>query len=302
MSKSTTTYFLTCALIWGVTWIAIKFQLPFTDSSIAVFYRFIVACAVMFILAKVFKQKLSYTKQDHLRFFFQGVFMFCLNFLLTYWAETMATSALVALAFTSLIFFNMFGGKIFLKIPLESQVVWGAIISCLGMGFITLNEYQNMSAQPMSVWGFLLSLIATASASAGNLISSRNRSLQIPIFANIAWAMLYGVCATFIFCLIQQKSFAVNMTYEFMISFFYLTVFGTVISFWSYLKLISAVGPAKAAFTSVASPVIALFVSTMFEQMSWSTYLALGVVLCLAGNMIALLRWPTSKVLRNSNR
>lgn len=293
MSKSTTTYFMTCALIWGVTWIAIKFQLPSADGSVAVFYRFAIACAIMFILARFFKQKLSYTKQDHMRFFFQGLFMFCLNFLLTYWAESMATSALVALAFTSLIFFNMFGGKIFLKIPLESKVVWGAIISCVGMGFITLNEYQNMNEHPLSVWGFLLSLIATASASAGNLISSRNRALQIPIFANIAWAMLYGVCATFIFCLSQQKSFVVNLNYEFLISFFYLTIFGTVISFWAYLKLISAVGPAKAAFTSVASPVIALFVSTLFEHMTWSSYLALGVLLCLVGNVIALVRLPS---------
>ena len=291
MKNKTLFYFLTCSVIWGLTWIAIKFQIQSVDATVAVFYRFAVATLMMFSLCLFTKTSLLYKKIDHLRFSLQGLFMFCLNFIVTYWASSMASSALVALAFTSLIFFNMFGARLFFKTPFENKVVWGALISFLGMLFITLNEYQHILSAPLSIWGFILSLLATLAASFGNLISTKNRQLKIPILANNAWSMLYGSSLTLIYCLIQHKNFSVHISPSYIISFVYLTVFGTVISFWSYLKLIEALGPSKAAFTSVVSPVIALAVSTAYEGFSWNLFIVLGVIFCITGNLVALARF-----------
>jgi len=291
MKNKTALYFLICSTIWGLTWIAIKFQIQAVDSTVAVFYRFIFATAVMFGLCYYNKTNLKYTAADHIRFGLQGLFMFCLNFIVTYWASSMATSALVALAFTSLIFFNMFGARIFFKTPFENKVVWGAILSLLGMCFITLNEYQHIVSEPLSIWGFLLSLMATLAASCGNLISTKNRQLKIPILSNNAFSMLYGSIITLVYCLTMNKNFHVDTSVPFWISFIYLSIFGTVVSFWSYLKLIDAVGPSKAAFTSVVSPVIALVVSTLYEGFSWNIYLLFGVVFCIAGNLVALVKF-----------
>lgn len=177
--KTNTLYFLTCAIIWGLTWIAIKYQLPYVDGTAAVFYRFIFSSAVMFVACLFAKTQLfKFTRSQHLRFATQGLFIFCLNYLLTYWATSMATSALIALAFTSLIFFNMFGAKIFLNIPFEKKVVWGGILSLCGMAFISWNEYLHIGLHPNSLWGFLIGLLSTISASAGNLISYLNKKRQ----------------------------------------------------------------------------------------------------------------------------
>ena len=88
----------------------------------------------------------------------------------------------------------------------------------------------------------------------------------------------------------MHKDLSIAWSWPFAISFLYLAVFGTVISFWSYLKLIDLVGPAKAAFTSVLSPMIALGVSTLFEDFQWSLILFFGVALCIIGNIVALAR------------
>ncbi|AZZ35610.1 EamA family transporter [Bdellovibrio sp. qaytius] len=291
--KNNTGYFLTCAIIWGLTWIAIKYQLPYVDGSAAVFYRFIFSSSVMFIICLFTKVSLfKFTKAQHFRFATQGLFIFCLNYLLTYWATSMATSALIALAFTSIIFLNMFGARIFLNVPFEKKVVWGGILSLIGMACISLNEYLNIGLHPSSLWGFLIGLLSTVSASAGNLISYLNKKNNVPISANNSWAMLYGSGFSLFICFILGKSLHVDVTSTFVISFFYLSIFGTVISFWAYFKLIENIGPAKAAFTSIASPVIALGVSTYMEKLDWSIYLALGAVFCIMGNVVALVRLP----------
>ena len=291
--KTNTLYFLTCAIIWGLTWIAIKYQLPYVDGTAAVFYRFIFSSAVMFVACLFAKTHLfKFTRSQHLRFATQGLFIFCLNYLLTYWATSMATSALIALAFTSLIFFNMFGAKLFLDIPFEKKVVWGGILSLCGMGFISWNEYLHIGLHPNSLWGFLIGLLSTISASAGNLISYLNKKDKISTAANNSWSMLYGAGFSLMACVVMSKSLHVEITQPFVISFFYLSIFGTVISFWAYFKLIENIGPAKAAFTSIASPVIALVVSTFMEDLSWTLFLAIGSLFCIMGNFVALSRWP----------
>ena len=282
-------YFFTCSIIWGLTWIAIQYQFHSVDSNAAVFYRFIVASFILFAYAKIKKLPLKFNKEEHFYFATQGFFMFCLNYLLTYWASHMAPSALVALAFTSLIFFNMFGGKIFLNLPIEKKVFWGAFVSLAGMAFISLNEIKSYDLHPTSIIGFVISLIATMSASVGNLVSLKNRKKKISITSNNAWGMFYGAALTLIYCVAAQKSFVIrSFDTSFLISFFYLTIFGTIISFGCYLKLIELVGPSKAAFTSVISPVIAVGISLYFEGLPLTVYLILGVLFCLAGNIIAL--------------
>lgn len=293
--RSNLLYFLTCAVIWGITWIAIKFQIPYVNGGAAVFYRFIFSSLLIFTICAFSKLKLKYELSLHKRFLAQGFFLFSLNYQLTYWATSMATSALVALGFTAIIFFNMFGARIFFKTPFEKKVIWGAVISFAGMGFITWNEFLHKGLHPLSLWGFLLSLLGTLSASAGNLFSSLNKKQNIPIMANNAWSMLYGSLFTLIFCLFKGVSFSVQITPEFLISFAYLSIFGTVIAFWSYLKLIENIGPSKAAFTSIASPVIALAVSTVFEDLTWTMWLLIGAVFCIMGNVVALTPGSTFK-------
>ena len=216
--------------------------------------------------------------------------MFCINYLLTYWASHLAPSALVALGYTALIYFNMVGGKIFLGLPIERKVMVGAILSFAGMALISYNEISTIELYPTSFAGFVISLVATLSASAGNLIALKNRGKKIPISANNAWGMLYGSFYTLLYCLTMQKPFAIHgMNSAFVISFIYLTFFGTIISFGAYLKLLELVGPSKAAFTSVVSPVIAIAVSMLYEKLPMTLLLTCGVILCLSGNFIALI-------------
>ncbi len=281
-------YFLTCSLIWGLTWIAIKYQIPYTDGSVAVFYRFVFSSFIMLVLCLVTKTNLFYSAATHVRFLLQGLFMFSCNFLLTYWASSMASSALIALTYTTLIFFNMFGSFLFFKTPFEKKVVTGALVSFLGMGFIALNEYLQRGLNPLSLTGILISLVGVISASAGNLLSTSIRKQQIPILGSNGWSMFYGAIVTGLFCVINQKSFHVNVTQEFILSFIYLGLLGTVVSFWSYIKLIENIGPTKAAFTSVVSPIIALAVSTFFENLHWTVFLLAGSALCIIGNLMAL--------------
>jgi drug/metabolite transporter (DMT)-like permease len=68
----------------------------------------------------------------------------------------------------------------------------------------------------------------------------------------------------------------------------YLGLLGSTLSFPLYFGVIRAIGPAKAAYSSVIVPVIAMLLSTIFEGYRWTLLAAAGAALVMAGLVIAL--------------
>jgi drug/metabolite transporter (DMT)-like permease len=57
-----------------------------------------------------------------------------------------------------------------------------------------------------------------------------------------------------------------------------------------YLALLRRIGPDRAAYTTVLSPVLALVVSTFAEDYRWSLLALLGLALVALGNVLVLKR------------
>jgi drug/metabolite transporter (DMT)-like permease len=74
----------------------------------------------------------------------------------------------------------------------------------------------------------------------------------------------------------------------YLLGILYLGVIGSSITFTLYFQLIRTIGPAKAAYTSVLIPVIAMLLSTLFEGYRWSLLAVGGGVLVLVGLVLAL--------------
>ena len=70
----------------------------------------------------------------------------------------------------------------------------------------------------------------------------------------------------------------------------FLSVFATVIAFWSYLTLLGRIGADRAGYASVLFPIVALALSTVYEDYQWTPAAAFGVALVLAGNALILTR------------
>src|SRR5690606_9261994 len=91
--------FLLVALIWGSTWFVIKDQLAAAPPSWSVAYRFVIACAGMFVLAAFGGRGFTMTLSGHLLAVGIGLCQFFLNFNLVYRAELYLTSGIVAVLY-----------------------------------------------------------------------------------------------------------------------------------------------------------------------------------------------------------
>jgi drug/metabolite transporter (DMT)-like permease len=82
--------------------------------------------------------------------------------------------------------------------------------------------------------------------------------------------------------------FNFEYTVEYILSLIYLVIFGTILAFGAYLKLMVLIGPERASYGALLIPFVAITLSTIFEGYQWSSIALLGFLLAALGNYLVL--------------
>lgn len=290
--------FFAAVLIWGSTWLAIKFQLGSVSATVSVAWRFAIAAALLLAYSMWRGHSLRFARRDHLWMALQGVLLFGLNYIGVYLAEEYLTSGLVAVVFSLVVFFNIFGMRLFFGAPIRSAALLAAVIAVSGVTLVFLPELLRFSNSRTQLQGLGFALGATAVASLGNMTAVRNQHHQLPVIQVNAWSMAYGAAFVALAALATGQRFSFELSWPYVLSLAYLAVFGSALAFGAYLTLMKRIGAGQAAYTAVAIPVVALLLSASFEHLRWQLATVIGVLLCIVGTALALRRRAPSGAAR----
>jgi drug/metabolite transporter (DMT)-like permease len=277
-------------LIWGTTWIGIAFQLGPVAEELSVAYRFGLASVALFVYAWLSKRQIRIPRALYPMVVLQGAVLFCANYMLVYYGTNYITTGLVAVVFSLIVLTNAFFERVFFGTLLESRLMAGALLGIAGVALIFWPEVSRLSLQDRTVVGVAIVTAGVVVASIGNMTAVLNTSRHLPVVAVNAHAMAWGSLISFTVALILGREITFSFAPGYVISLLYLAWFGSAIAFGAYLALIRKIGSARAAYCSVLFPVVALLISTVFEDYRWSTTAVIGVGLILAGNWLALSR------------
>tara|TARA_B110000261_G_C12981590_1_gene316648 strand:- start:433 stop:936 length:504 start_codon:yes stop_codon:yes gene_type:complete len=158
----------------------------------------------------------------------------------------------------------------------------------IGIIVIFNDEIFNFSLSNGTHIGLLLALLGTFCASTGNMIHQRNLNNNFPLIETIAFSMLYGSLITLLITQIKGTEFLFEYTFDYIFSLAYLSVVGSIFAFIFYLKLLEKVGAGRAGYVGVVMPVLALLISTLFENLEWQTDLIVGLPILIIGAILVI--------------
>jgi drug/metabolite transporter (DMT)-like permease len=167
-------------------------------------------------------------------------------------------------------------------------VLAGGILGLVGMGFVFRQDLVNFSFSDGKIIGLFFALGGALVASLGNITSARNQSMGIPVVTSNAVGMTYGALAMLLFALLTGREISYEFTSSYTFSLIYLSIFGSVFAFGAYLTLIGKIGASRAGYATLISPIIALILSTIFEDYRWTLFGVVGAILILGGNTLVL--------------
>lgn len=285
-------FYMLTILIWGSTWLAIKFQLGVVAPAWSITYRFAIAAFMLIFWCLVTRRPMRFSVHDHLFIALQGIMLFAINYYLFYLAEVHITSGLAAVVFSTIVIMNLINGRIFLKSLIEWPVLCGGGAGLVGLVLLFWPEMVAVNFSGPVIYGLTLSFGATYLASLGNILSARNQQHRLPVMQTNAYGMSYGAVCMLIIAVMSGAPLQIEVTTAYLLSLFYLALFGSVIAFGCYLSLIGRIGAGKAAYATLFFPVVALILSTLWEGYQWTTLGVFGILLILSGNYLALIRKP----------
>ena len=289
--------FIVATIIWGTTWIVIRDQLGPVPPTWSIVYRFAAGAVAMFIYATLTKSPFRIGRQGHVFAVIFGFAQFVLNFNFVYRAEAFITSGLVAVLFAMLLVPNALLGRVFLKQPLSGRFLLGSLVAVIGVGMLIAQEIRaDTASASATLLGVVFTLLGVLSASVANIMQGTARGKALPMASTLAWGMLWGTGMNAVFAFTLTGAPVMEWTPAYIGGVIYLGVFASAVAFTCYFSVIRDVGPARAAYSSVLTPILAMIISTVVEDYRWSWLAGAGGVVALAGLLIALsARRPAAK-------
>jgi len=288
--RSAPALFAIATLIWGSTWLAITFQLGVVAAEVSVAYRFALAALILAIWCRATGRSLAFSRRDHAFLVAQGFLMFGANYVSIYEAERYVTSGLVAVLFSTIVFTNPIGMRIVYRAPIARRTLFAAVLGVAGVVLLFLPELLTVKSSAGVALGIAFGLAGTVLATGGNLIAVRNHHARVGVLEGTVWGMAWGAATAALIATVTGASWTFDPSPRYALSLVYLAVFGSIVAFGAYFTLIKKVGVALASYTGVATPVIAVLLSTLLEGFAWTWTAVFGVVLAATGNYIALRR------------
>ena len=283
--------FIIFTAIWGSTWIVIRGQLGTVPPQWSVTYRFIIAALAMAMLAVWRGDSLRIGRKGLLAAAFLGLTQFCVNFNAVYLAERHITSGVVATVFALLLIPATMLGWLMLGHKPSRRFAGSSLVAVSGIALLFLHELNEHPANGRQIAaGIALTLAGMLGAAIANVTQARPEIRRYPLFALLAWSMGVGALIDAIIALAMTGPPGFDPRPSYWLGVLYLALLASVLTFSLYYPVVRKIGPAKAAYSSVLVPIIAMGFSTALEHYRWTPTTIAGAVLALGGMAAALRR------------
>jgi len=231
---------------------------------------------------------LRFNTAQHTSLAILGLTMYSVAYICVYLAEEHLASGLVAVGYSAAPLLAMFGMRLFFAQPLTMRMAAGSLFGIAGIVLVFWPEFGRLSQNESAVEGAVLTALAVLVSVVGGLLAHRNyrRGLFGP--GSMAWSMGYGGFFALLIALALGRKIAIDLSPVYLGSLAYLALVGSVAAFAAWLTLIGRIGPARASYVGVMVPVVALMISTVFENLAWHPLMIMGMLVSVVGNVLVL--------------
>lgn len=272
-----------CA-IWGTTWLGIKISLQYVPPVSGAGLRFIIAGAALYAVAAAMRKTAPLREMPWRLIGVLAAFLFGLNYVLTYTAETHVNSGLAAVLFGVLPFF-MFGFGHYLIGERTGALTWlGALLAFAGVAVISLEADMQGS-----IWYALAAVAAACSSAFANVYAKRHANND-PLITLPPAMLIAGIVVAAFGIGVEHPDVHRMFLLPSWGALLYLALAGSGIAFFLNLWLLARIQAWIVGMSSLIIPVIAVAVGVAFGGETFGPREFLGAALVIAGVWLALAR------------
>lgn len=286
--------FVLMCLIWGLTWIAIKTGVGAVPPMFFAGSRFVIAGAALLAWLGVSGRPVLPAKGDGMRMLLAAVFLTAVTYGFLFWGVRSVPSGLAAILNLGLTPVGLFA--IGLMNGSERWSARQAAAILLGfVGLALLFGPKLGDGIDAEVMGLVAIVAATGGYCWGSVIGRplmrRHSALQVAGFTTLVGGALLIVLAL-VFEPVSAGSLAAYLRPEVFAAWAYLTLFGSLIGFTTYLRLLHDWGAARAGMYAFVTPIVAAISGAAVLDERFGPLELAGMAVLLAATWLSLRKPP----------
>lgn len=270
-----------CA-IWGTTWLAIKVSLHYLPPMTGVGLRFAIAGSLLYAVAAASGALRPVRDVPWKLVLVLACFLFGLNYVLTYVAETRLDSGLVAVLFGTLPFFVFAFGHALANERTTPRIWFGAVVAFAGVAVISLAG--AIRGSPL----FALAAVAAAAVSAFGNVYAKRHSHHDPLLTLPPAMLLAGLAVGALGLTFERPHWDLALKPESLAALLYLAILGSGVAFFLNLWVLHRVAAWIVGLSALIIPVIAVAVGILLGGETFTRRELIGCGLVVLGIWIAL--------------
>lgn len=282
---ATALYALIC-LIWGSTWLAIKIGLVGVPPFLGAGLRFLLSALIVGVVLVTRRTPIRLTRDDRICILSLGLLVFWLDYAAVYWAETRISSGLTAILFSTMPLMTSLLSAYWMRSEmLSGRKVVGILVGVVGTALLF------WPAEPLgtaAAFGMLAALAASLFA-AVNLVTMKQYGRHGDTWVLNFFGMGLGAACLLVMSALGEDWSAVTWSRDNVVAIVYLAVFGSVIAFWAYYRLIKEMAATIVSLSTLIIPIVALALGRVFLDEIVTPQAVAGIATILAGVGVALL-------------
>ncbi len=276
------TAFALLCVIWGSTWLAIKFGVEAVPTFLSAALRFVVASAVLLALTLALGRQVPRGRRQWAVVVAVGIVLFGGDYGLIYWAEANGVeSGLTAVLFATMPLLTAFVAQALLSQErLTAQKVLGIAVGFAGVVLIfrgQLGEAGMGKLFPM------VAVILAAACGATGTVAIKRWAHDVDGFAFNGFAMALGSATLALASLASGETWSVPSWPNGLVPILYLALVGSVVAFATYLWLLRRIEATTGSFITLITPLVALYLGVAFASETVDAFDLIGTAMTLAG-------------------
>ena len=291
-------------LVWGSTYLAIRFAIETLPPLLMAGARYVIAGAILLLWARLRQGSASPTRRDWITGLVAGALLLLGGNGAVVWAEQRVPSGIAALIVAVVPLWMVLldwvrpGGR-----RPTAPVFAGLAMGLLGLGLLMGPDALRGQGQ-IDTAGAIVLLLGSLSWAAGSVYtqraprpSSANNGSGAQMLAGglclLALALMRGEGSQLDLSTVSQRS---------LLAFAYLVTFGSLIGFTAYVYLLAHTTAAKAATYAYVNPVVAVLLGWAFAQEPITSRTLVAAAVILAGVAIITVARDAGVRLREPRR
>lgn len=282
--------FISVCLIWGTTWLSMEIAVATIPPMLATGLRFLIAAPILVVLARQFRQPLTFPQGQRKWMPLIAIGYFAIPFTLMIFGEQYISSGLAAIIFANMPVAVMVASMVLLKLRLSRHQLTGLAVAVLSLCLILIREMQIAGDN------YLLGTLALATAVALHalmyvLVQKHCRNIEV--FTYNALPSLIAAVLLMITSWLVERPDIPSFSLPSVMAVVYLGLFASVGGIAAYFKLNQVAGPFPASICFLVFPLVALGLSSWVSGHAFSAQSLLLMLPLLGGILLTRIEAPS---------